>query len=211
MMDANNQFCVTQVSCIRQQRRLFANISFQLQSGEALLIEGPNGSGKSSLLKILTGLSTPAEGDVIWQGESIQQCREEYAQHLHYIGHTNGIKLGLTVTENLQLACHLSPSLSYSSITHVLSQFQLIDFKNKIARNLSAGQKRRVALAKLFLIPKKIWILDEPLTALDAETQTFFLTALENHLQQGGIAIISSHHTMTLHNANIKNLRLASC
>ena len=202
---------VSNLSCIRQQRLLFANISFQLESGEALLIEGPNGSGKSSLLRLLTGLSTPADGEIFWRSKLIQNCRDESIPELHYIGHTNGIKLGLTVTENLRLAQHLSLSSSTQNFAEVLEQLQLSRYKNTAAKNLSAGQQRRVALARLFLVPKKLWILDEPLTALDITTQTFFLMKMETHLLQGGIAVISSHHAVTLNRAIVKNLRLVSC
>src|SRR5690349_5069944 len=90
--------------CKRQHKTLFADISFQLSPGEALLIEGPNGSGKSSLLRLLTGLATPFSGDILWRSHSIQQTQTEYRENLHYLSHSNGIKLGLTVRENLQLA-----------------------------------------------------------------------------------------------------------
>lgn len=202
---------VSNLSCIRQQRLLFANISLQLEAGQALLIEGPNGSGKSSLLRLLTGLSTPAEGEIFWRGKMIQDCRDEYVTELHYTGHTNGIKLGLTVTENLQLAQHLSLSPSAQNFAEVLEQLQLSQYKNTPAKNLSAGQQRRIALAKLFLVRKKLWILDEPLTALDITTQKFFLANMETHLLDGGMAIISSHHPVVLNRVTVKNLQLASC
>jgi heme exporter protein A len=204
------------LSCVRQQKMLFGDISFELQSGQALLIEGENGSGKSSLLRLLSGLSTPAEGNILWCGQAIQSIRDDYAQCLHYLGHSNGIKQGLTIAENLQLLNCISLAMPANELTKkidaVLEELQILAFKNTYVKNLSAGQKRRVALAKLFLIPKKIWILDEPLTALDTNAQTFFLNKLEIHLQGGGIAIISSHHAMTFTNAAaIKNLRLISC
>lgn len=199
------------LSCIRQQRLLFENISFQLESGEALLIEGPNGSGKSSLLRLLTDLSTPAAGEIFWRGNSIQNCRDEYISELHYIGHTNGIKSGLTVTENLQLAQRLSLTATTKDQEEILKQLQLSLYKNTPAKNLSAGQQRRIALARLFLIPKKLWLLDEPLTALDTATQQFFLANMEAHLLNGGIVVLSSHHPVNLNRATLKNLRLDTC
>jgi heme exporter protein A len=210
MMDANETLHVTNLHCIRQQQPIFTSLSFQLQSHEILLIEGPNGSGKSSLLRLLTGISTSCDGDIFWCGNNIREIRDEYTKQVHYIGHTNGIKQGLTVVENLQLAQHLSQSTS-SALLDILASLQLTAYKNALIKNLSAGQKRRVALARLFLISRKIWLLDEPLTALDSATQAFFLSQLESHLQHGGMAIMSSHHPVSFKNVNVKQLRLESC
>lgn len=206
---STHQLQVIHLHCVRQQRLLFAPISFELHSGEMLLIEGPNGSGKSSLLRLLTGLSTPQEGCILWQSKNIQSIRDEYNENIHYIGHTNGIKLGLTVTENLQLAGHLALS-TMESVEDVLEQWQLSIYQHSQTNYLSAGQKRRVALAKLILFKKPLWILDEPLTSLDAHSQPLFLHALENHLHQGGMAMISSHHPILINSA-VKNLRLEAC
>lgn len=204
-MDTKILLKAENISCIRQQKTLFANISFCLQQGEALLVEGANGVGKSSLLRLLTGLATPASGEITWKGCAIQESWE----HLHYIGHTNGIKLGLTVNENLQLMCQLA-NVSTLNIDVVLQRLDLINYKNTPAANLSAGQKRRIALAKLFLIPKKLWVLDEPLTALDVATQELFLSALEEHVLQGGLAVISSHHHIQFKQARLQTLRLSA-
>jgi heme exporter protein A len=218
-MDTENklQLQIIKLSCIRQHKPLFALISFELKSGDVVLIEGPNGSGKSSLLRLLAGLSTPAHGDILWRGSPIQHCRANYAESLHYVGHTNGIKLGLTVIENLQMMHHLSLASPRSDISdiseleYVLDCLQLSAYKNTQANYLSAGQKRRLALAKLFLIPKVLWILDEPLTALDITTQTLFLSRLTTHLKNGGIGIVSSHHALALKNVTVQMLRLGPC
>lgn len=200
---------VSNLHCIRQQQSIFTtSLSFQLRNGEMLLVEGMNGSGKSSLLRLLTGLSTPSSGEIFWYSKNIQTIRQEYTEQLHYIGHTNGVKQGLTVAENLQLTQHYS--LSTSATLDILSPLQLIPFKHTLIKNLSAGQKRRVALARLFMISRKLWLLDEPLTALDTDIQSFFLARLEMHLQQGGMVIMSSHHPVKI-NANIKHLRLEAC
>jgi len=193
---------------VRNQQLLFAPVSFTLDAGEALQIEGGNGCGKSSLLRLLTGLSTPHEGNVLWHTKSIQSIRDEYVANLHYLGHTNGLKLGLSATENLILGNYLALA-THIEVEHVLEQWQLNSFKHKFVNQLSAGQKRRVALAKLSLSPKPLWILDEPLTALDIQIQQIFFSALESHLQQGGVAIISSHHAIS--HPNIKALRIKPC
>lgn len=195
--------------CIRQNKLLFKNISFDLAGGEALLIEGPNGSGKSSLLRLLTGLATPSQGNIFWQNKSLEFVQTEYSEQMHYIGHANGIKLGLTVAENLQLINHLSSNII--DLEAVLTLLQLSEHKNTLTKNLSAGQRRRVALAKLFLLPKPLWILDEPFTALDITTQNILLSKLESHLHDGGMTIISSHHSIHLEKHKPRLLRLGEC
>ncbi|VVC76934.1 Cytochrome c biogenesis ATP-binding export protein CcmA [Aquicella siphonis] len=210
-MDTEPRLQVRNLCCIRQQRPLFANLCFQVQAGEALLIEGPNGSGKSSLLRLLTGLATPSSGEILWQGGDIQHAREEYWKHIHYIGHANGIKLGLTVIENLQLAQSLSLEPASATPEDVLHSWNLQACQAMPAKNLSAGQKRRLALARLLMLPKPLWILDEPVTALDADTQVLFLSHLEAHLQKRGMAIISSHHLLPLQSGTTATLRLPSC
>ena len=206
-MTMEKKFQAINLSCKRQQQILFANISFELKSGEALFIEGPNGSGKSSLLRLLTGLSTPTKGEIYWQNQSIQYSRLTYWENLHYVSHQNGIKLGLTVMENLQLMAYLSEK-QQDKIEETLSLLQLSHHQHTPTSYLSAGQKRRLALAKLWLFPKIIWILDEPCTALDAATQILFLTQLETHLQNGGISVMSSHHAMHLKNLATQTLSL---
>lgn len=201
---------VNNLGCIRQQHPVFANISFTLNSGDALFIQGDNGCGKSSLLRLLTGLSTPAAGDISWADKDIQQYRADYYNDLHYVGHTNGIKLGLTVAENIELMRILAAE-NIADTDNVLTILQLSAHKNTQARYLSAGQKRRLALAKLFLFPKKLWVLDEPLTALDVKTQEIFLDALELHLEKGGISVISTHHSITFKYRSAQTLRLGVC
>lgn len=206
-MDKTAHLQAKQLSCLRQGAFLFQDLSFECQSGSALLIEGPNGSGKSSLLRLLTGLATPTTGEIFWLNQPIQSSRADYADELHYVAHANGIKLGLTVLENCELACALHENNSENSEA-ILAQLDLHLHQHKLAKHLSAGQKRRLALARLFLIAKKCWILDEPLTALDAKTQTILLEKIEAHLQGGGICVISSHHTIPIKNHPVQILRL---
>lgn len=196
------------ISCMRQQKIIFSDISFELNAGEMLLVQGENGSGKSSLLRLLAGLCSPYTGDIIWQHQSIASSPLDYWRHLHYVGHDNGTKSGLTIIENLELIKQLS-SLSYASpVEDILHSLQLMPLKHTQVKHLSAGQKRRAALAKLFLLKKTCWILDEPLTALDTSCQAFFLSHLKKHLEQGGLAVVSSHHSISFSPILIKNLRL---
>src|SRR3990167_292127 len=154
-----------QLGCIRQRKFLFPAVSFSLHPGEVLLVEGANGTGKSSLLRLIAGATTPAAGMMYWNGDTVHTGLSEYTEALHYIGHTNGIRLGLTVAENLLLAGELSQQ-TVTNLEATLALLQLTDLQHTQTQFLSAGQKRRVALARLFYIKRKLWILDEPFTAL---------------------------------------------
>jgi heme exporter protein A len=198
------------VSCIKQQKKIFSAISCDVSSQEILLIEGENGAGKSSLLRLAAGLATPFIGTITWQNRIIQRIPHEYAEHLFYLGHQHGIKLGLTVKENILLAHHLN-SNRIDDMENMLQTLQLSANLHTVTTYLSAGQKRRVALAKLFLSNKKIWILDEPLTALDVNTQDFCLLQFESHVKKGGLLILSSHHELPWQHQAIKKIRLSAC
>lgn len=201
---------VNALSCAHQQNNLFANLSLQLKPGSVLIIAGANGSGKSSLLRLLAGLTTPTAGDIYWQGQSITHDLTAYQQQLHYIGHMNGIKLGLTVLENLRLSVALTLDAT-DKVETVLTLLQLEQQKNKQANYLSAGQKRRLALARLFLSHKPLWLIDEPLTGLDTLTQTLFLSALTTHVQQGGSCALSTHQPLALPDVAVQTLKLPLC
>lgn len=203
---------VTQLSCFRQQHPLFTHLTWQLHTGHVLLVQGQNGSGKSTLLRMLSGLMSPTQGQVLWENQAVQELGTAYYQYFHYVSHTNGIKLRLTVFENIELASHLSgKELNPILVEEVLLQLDLLTYKNKLANSLSAGQKRKLALSKLFLFPKPLWLLDEPLTALDMKTQAFFLNKLENHLQQGGMAVMSSHQPFESTFTGLQTLSLGPC
>lgn len=209
-MDTKLTFNANNLSCIRQQRLLFSNLSFTIQSGEALQIEGANGTGKSSLLKIIMGLTTPNSGKVYWCDNNIHEDAVDFYANSHYIGHSSGLKLGLTVIENLTVAAHFYQEKLPENIAEVLEILQLKSHQNTLVNELSAGQKRRVALAKLWLFPRKCWLLDEPLTALDKDTQALFEAHAQTHLSQGGMLIVISHQPLQIETP-IKLVRLSSC
>lgn len=209
-MDAVNSLKIKNLSCVHEEQPIFADLSFSLHEGELLLIEGENGSGKSSLLRILSGLASSSAGLVLWNDQPLESVRDDFQTELHYIGHQNGLKLGLTVLENLRLASILASS-EQTQFHSVLTQLRLDTKLNTQTRFLSAGQKRRVALAKLFLFPKKLWLLDEPSTALDDNTQQLFINLLENHVQQGGMVVMSSHHHFSFNKITPQTVRLSAC
>lgn len=198
---------VKQLSASRDKRCLFKNLSFELQPGALLLIEGPNGSGKSTLLRILAGLITPESGSIAWQGKPLNP---DYFNHMHFLGHSNGLKLELTVSENLQLASSLA--LKTEPVSTVgLRELGMMSEVDTPINHLSAGQKRRAALARVFSIAKPLWLLDEPLTALDANTIASVLMLLKNHLRSGGIAVLSSHQSIILPGIVAQIVRLPLC
>lgn len=198
-----------EVSCVRQDTCLFQPISFQLQAGEGLWIEGPNGIGKSSLLRMLAGFATCRQGQFIWHDET-SSTANAFTEQLHYVGHADGIRSGLTVLENLRLASELSQQ-NIQDVDNALALMQLTVSQHTQVKYLSAGQKRRVALCKVFSIPRAIWILDEPLTALDQQTQEIVLSAIQRHLEQGGLCVMTSHQPLPTVLPQMQRLELQSC
>lgn len=193
------QLTLSKLGFERNNQTLFKEINCTLESGELLQIRGTNGSGKSTLLRIIAGFLEPQAGNVLWQGHPISRQRNTYQENLHYIGHQNGIKPSLTVEENLQLSCALAAINSIpQELKKITEKIGLKRFLQKQAMHLSAGQTRRLSLARLLLNTNPIWILDEPTTALDAEGQKLLADLLNEHLAVGGIAIVATHQPLQL-------------
>lgn len=187
------------LSCIRGTQTLFNDINLQLDAGQWLYLQGENGAGKTSLLRILAGLSLPAEGEVLWQNAPIAQQRSQYHQDLLYIGHQAGLKEDLTLTENLQALCRMDGlRISDAAIRDALTRMGLAKRQHLPARVLSAGQKRRGLLARALLRPAKLWILDEPFNALDINAIADVQRLLKAHLASGGLLVLTSHQTPDL-------------
>jgi len=208
MNEPSSGLSVQDLSCTRGYRELFTGLNFDLQSGQVLRVEGENGSGKTSLLRILAGLAQPEDGKVLWQGEAIKDPDGQYFQNLLYLGHKPGIKFELTPVENLCMFKALFGSKSLNGIEEALYQIGLYGFEYVTSGNLSAGQKRRVALAQLLLTQSKIWILDEPYTSLDVAAVSFLEDLFAKHVQAGGILIITSHQPVTVDGCVYKRLVL---
>ncbi len=197
------------LKCVKGSTELFSKIHFELKSGEALVVEGSNGSGKTSLLRILCGFNYPAEGEINWDGVSIDG-HESYQQQISYIGHASGVKLDLTVLENLVFAQRLVGSdRNESEIKDIIRTVGLFKQRNILTRKLSAGQKRRVALARLQLEERQLWVLDEPLTALDREFVTEFEEVLKRHLENNGMLIVTTHRELVLPASQMKRINLS--
>ncbi len=195
------------LSCVRGHFTLFEDLAFELDAGQVLLVEGSNGSGKTSLLKILTGLRPANAGEIFWNDQSIAYLGAEYREQLAWLGHSNGIKEDLTAAENLRVATTLFP-VNERKINQALEMVNLRTQKNVLPRLFSAGMKRRLALARLLLFQSPLWILDEPQAALDRTGIAMFESFLRNHLQNGGLAVMTSHHEVDLEKQLIIRLRL---
>lgn len=183
----------------RNNQVVLSNVSHKVHTGELLQVCGANGSGKSTLLRILAGLIEPQEGDVLWCDQSIFQQKEFYQQQLHYLGHQNGIKPNLTVYENIKLNYALQGlEINLPSVNYALEKMGLAKILHVQGQNLSAGQLRRLGLIKLFLNHKPLWILDEPTTALDSQTQAIFSELVKEHLKKDGMAIIATHQYLNM-------------
>lgn len=190
-----------QLSCIRGNQTLFQSLNLQLDAGQWLYLQGENGAGKTSLLRILAGLTLPAEGEVLWQNTPIGKQRATYHQDLLYIGHHAGLKEDLTLTENLRAQLAIDGvKVTNTAIREALTRMGLGKRQHLPARVLSAGQKRRGLLARALLRPAKLWILDEPFNALDVQAIAHVQDLLKSHLANGGLLVLTSHQTPDLGN-----------
>lgn len=194
----------TGLSCVRGERRLFAGLDLAVGPGEWLHVQGENGAGKTSLLRILATLSPPAEGEVRWQGEPVEVLAEDYRRAMLFLGHHGAVKEELTSLENLTLAAQLDGfELDEATALRALVRFGLRGREDLAVRFLSAGQKRRVLLARLAVRKAALWILDEPFTALDVKAVAMLSGLIEEHLAAGGMAILTSHQSMPLPNGRV--------
>lgn len=200
-------FSAHQISCIRSDRVLFEQLDFAIDAGQLWQIAGRNGAGKSSLLRILAGLTEPAEGELRYQGLPLSAQRDEFAANLCYIGHLSGVQPQLTALENLAFwrACYaLKPADDWA----LLAQLGLAGLEDIPCQNLSAGQHRRVSLARLWLTSARLWILDEPFTALDVSAIAQLRQRLTEHCQQGGAIILTTHQALELESVPVQQLTL---
>jgi len=188
------------LECQRGERLLFSGLGFSVSPGTCLHVAGPNGAGKTSLQRIVCGLLQPTAGEVRFRGENIRSLREEYWQSLAYVGHQNGVKDDLTAAENVYFAAGLAGrAATHGEVLAALEQVGLSGFEVQLARHLSQGQKRRVALARLFLAAAAtVWVLDEPFTALDVRGVAALSALIAQHLQRDGVVVLTTHQEVAI-------------
>lgn len=199
---------IRNVTCIRDERVLFEQLSFTISGGELIQIEGQNGAGKTTLLRIIAGLGYADEGDIYWNGESIKKNREEFHSDLLFLGHHTGVKRELTAFENLAFYQSMHSNYNEEAIWDALARVGLAGREDVAAGQLSAGQQRRVALARLWLSKQKLWVLDEPLTAIDKQGVKVLEQLFMSHAKQGGIVLLTTHQDLFTDSNELKKIRL---
>lgn len=198
------------LACVRGDRELFRDVNFSLEAGGLMQVRGPNGSGKTSLLRMLCGLSNPAAGEIRWGDVSIRDMDGEYYAAMTYIGHLSGTKDDLTVLENLCISSALAGfEIGAGQAKEALSHIGLRGREALPVKVLSQGQRRRVALARLLVCKTPLWILDEPLVALDVSAVKLIQELLERHLQEGGMVVMTTHQEIEITAASTTQLHLA--
>lgn len=210
-MDDSSRIEGVGLAISRNDRYIFTDLNFSLEAGQILQIEGHNGSGKTTMLRILCGLTLPSEGEVQWRGENIRKNLAEYCAQLAYVGHAPGIKGELTPLENLDFAKTMDRPRKDADAEKVLERLQLPAFCDDVpCHNLSAGQRRRVALGRLLMLDARLWVLDEPFTALDPGGRKLVEELLSEHAQAGGMAVLTTHHVVNLEGCSVRQLQLGT-
>ena len=203
---------ISDLCCIRGEKPLFSRLAFCLGKGELLFLQGRNGSGKTSLLRLLCGLLSPASGNICWRDENIHRLGENYRREVCFLGHHNAIKEELTPLENLLLAASLADAPpNRESALDALARLGLAGREDLPCRYLSQGQKRRVALARLVNDRRALWLLDEPFVALDTLAVNLIAELIGDHVNAGGLAVLTTHQAVDIPATTVKTLGLGSC
>jgi len=190
----------------RQDEPVFAPLDFRLGTGELALVEGDNGSGKTTLLRLLAGLLRAGEGELLWRDKPLH--RDDCAGEILFLGHQLGLKTDLSPHENLRFSIGLHGCRKGATITGVLARVGLRGYEDEPVRRLSAGQKKRAALARLLLLPATLWLLDEPYANLDRIGIALVNELLEEHTGSGGAAMVTSHGAVSFHGGEPRRIRM---
>ncbi|HSO45275.1 MAG TPA: cytochrome c biogenesis heme-transporting ATPase CcmA [Rhodoferax sp.] len=208
-MNTTASLTFAKLGCTKGGRQLFKNVDCQLEAGHWLYVAGANGVGKTSLLRMVCGLASIEAGDILWNGIPIHTQRETYRQDLCYLGHLNALQESMTVDENLAFTTALGGFAPDKSQTQaVLTRFGLRGRGKQLVRHLSQGQKRRVALTRLALSPARLWVLDEPYVAMDEAGIGLLADLIASHLDEGGLAVLTSHQRVPIGNVPAQMLEL---
>ena len=196
------------INAWRGDRHILRDVSFQVRSGEFLKITGPNGVGKTTLLRVICGLLPSEGGEIEWCGRPVRAARDEFNAQLGYLGHPNSLKADLTARENLRFLAGLRQDLSERDIDGALERVGILSRGDLPARSLSAGQKRRLALARLVLAEAALWVLDEPVTNLDTAGIALVEELVQEHVERGGLALAAAHQRLLDNSPNLRRLEL---
>ena len=200
---------VINLTCVRGDNQLFNDLSFSLKPGTLLYVHGPNGSGKTTLLRTLCGLTLEEKGEIHWENENVKSLGEDYLRHVSYFGHLNGLKDELTGLENVRFSIKMAGldigDDAISDVFHRLGVEVCQDLPTKV---LSQGQKKRTALARFLLLKTKLWILDEPFTALDVKAVVLLQNILTEHVAEGGMIVLTTHQEVEFEGIKVDHLHL---
>ena len=185
------------LACVRGGRRVFEGVAFALAPGDALLLHGPNGSGKTSLLRMVAGFLDPAAGDILWNGRPFGDEDDDEPARIAYVGHLDAVKQALSVEENLAFWAGLSGGGGIA-LSAALDRLGIGHLATVPARFLSAGQRRRLGLARLLAAPASLWLLDEPTVTLDEDAAAAVETLIAEHRGRGGMAMVATHAGMSI-------------
>jgi heme exporter protein A len=208
-MNMSNALCFEKVHVWRGDRHVLQGVSARIQPQELLHISGPNGTGKTTLLRVVSGLLRPEQGSVTWMGQSIAANRTEYQAALAYASHEPALKGDLTALENLRFAVGLKRRSTADELRAALTRTGVAACADLPARVLSAGQRRRVAMARVLAMSATVWLLDEPYTNLDSAGGELISELLQTHVAGGGLALVVAHHELKLE-CNVRRMELHS-
>ncbi len=197
------------INAWRGDRHILRDVSFVVRAGEFLKITGPNGVGKTTLLRVVCGLLPAEHGEIDWCGRPVRGVADEFHAQLGYLGHPNSLKADLTARENLRFLAGLRQELTGKDIDAALERCGILSRGDLPARSLSAGQKRRLALARLLLAEASLWVLDEPVTNLDTAGIALVEELIQDHVSHGGLALAAAHQRLLDQSPNLRRLELS--
>ena len=192
----------------RGEKHLLRGVSFALYSGELLQVVGPNGVGKTSLLRSVAGLLPLEAGEIFWRGQQLPETRDDFHRELAYLAHVNGLKGDLTALENLRFGVSIRRAVTTEELRETLQLLRIEACADLPVRALSAGQKRRVALARVMLTQASLWILDEPITNLDKAGIALFESRIAEHMRAGGMILTAAHQLLLQGEPGVRTLEL---